>query len=78
MPIMDGLTATKEIRKAEGKLKNTDRYLLIFAMTANAMKGDREICLKAGMDDYISKPIKIGTINEVAIKNKGCYTIIFH
>ncbi|MBF0195053.1 MAG: response regulator [Magnetococcales bacterium] len=52
MPVMDGLTATKTIRKNSNF---TD--LPILAMTANAMSGDREMCLKAGMQDHISKPI---------------------
>jgi CheY-like chemotaxis protein len=56
MPEMDGLEATKQIyqRLQSGELAMRPR---IVAMTANAMQGDREICLNAGMDDYISKPI---------------------
>ena len=56
MPEMDGLEATKQIyqRLESGQLPIRPR---IVAMTANAMQGDREICLNAGMDDYISKPI---------------------
>ncbi len=54
MPEMDGLTATKEICKQWTKSRPR-----IIAMTANAMQGDREKCLEAGMDDYISKPIRI-------------------
>jgi CheY-like chemotaxis protein len=51
---MDGLTATMRIRESE---KSTQLHLPIIAMTAHAMKGDRERCLEAGMDGYVSKPI---------------------
>jgi len=61
MPNVDGLSATKAIRKVEtDRSQNTgsEQRIPIVAMTANAMKGDREKCLGAGMDDYVAKPIK--------------------
>jgi two-component system sensor histidine kinase/response regulator len=61
MPEMDGLEATRKIRKWEEKKRNggnREHRIPIVAMTAHAMKGDREKCLDAGMNDYISKPIR--------------------
>jgi CheY-like chemotaxis protein len=54
MPEIDGLTATREVRRRE---KQTGSHMPIVAMTAHAVKGDKERCLEAGMDAYISKPV---------------------
>jgi CheY-like chemotaxis protein len=67
MPEMDGLECTRYIRK------NYSRQPTIIAMTANAMVEDREVCLKAGMNNYIAKPVKLETL--IAMIRETNFTI---
>ena len=67
MPVMDGLEATRRIRERFPK----GDHLKIIALTANALKGEREICLESGMDDYLSKPIKMESLKAV-LKSAVC------
>jgi CheY-like chemotaxis protein len=55
MPVMDGLAAARAIRAAEAP----ERHVPIVALTGNAMPGDREACVAAGMDDYLAKPFSL-------------------
>jgi CheY-like chemotaxis protein len=61
MPVMDGYEATQAIRSLEGD----ERHTSIVAMTAHAVQGDRDVCLEAGMDDYIPKPVKLIVLEEI-------------
>ena len=61
MPEIDGLTATKEIRKLE---EQGGTRVTIIAITARALAGDAQMCLDAGMDDYISKPIRLEILSD--------------
>jgi CheY-like chemotaxis protein len=69
MPEMDGLEATTRIRTYE---REHGGHLPIIAMTANAMKEDREICLRGGMDDYLSKPIRIEQLRKIVSNIESC------
>ncbi|SPE39200.1 PAS domain S-box (fragment) [Candidatus Sulfopaludibacter sp. SbA3] len=71
MPVMNGYDATQLIRQGE---RGTDRHIPIVALTAHAMKGDREVCLNAGMDDYLAKPIhprELASVMERCIRSRA-------
>lgn len=59
MPVLNGYEATQQIRKIEN---STAKHTPVIGLTANAMKGDREKCLEAGMDDYVSKPVRFADL----------------
>ena len=61
MPIMDGITATELIRQKEA---NTDRHIIIVALTANDSTGIYEQCIAAGMDDFVNKPSTLSKLSE--------------
>ena len=67
MPEMDGFAATDAIRTHEASL-GTDRHVPIIALTANALEGDREKCLGAGMDDYLSKPFSQEGLRAILVR----------
>jgi len=76
MPAMDGLETTRRLRQLEQK--NGRRRMAVVAMTANAMAGDREKCLDAGMDDYVAKPVRPealqAMIEKIATERAGAQT----
>ncbi|WP_201093697.1 PAS domain S-box protein [Thiocystis minor] len=69
MPVMDGLEASRRIRDPGSAV--LDHAVPIIAMTANAMQGDREQCLAAGMSDYVAKPVRPGALAEALVKWLG-------
>jgi two-component system sensor histidine kinase/response regulator len=62
MPEMDGLAATRAIRESE---RSSGRHIVIVALTANVLDGDREACVEAGMDDFLAKPLKLDELRTV-------------
>jgi PAS domain S-box-containing protein len=71
MPELDGYEATQDLRAIEGD----DRHTWVVAMTANSLAGDREKCLQAGMDDYVSKPVKPEILDAAIQRFKGLRSV---
>ncbi|RSZ56853.1 response regulator [Massilia atriviolacea] len=71
MPGLDGMAATRSLRQREAAAA-AGGHLPVVAMTARAMQGDRERCLEAGMDDYLSKPVDSARLREVLARFQGC------
>jgi CheY-like chemotaxis protein len=68
MPEVDGFEATRQIRASEAR---SGGHVPIVAMTANALEGDREACLRAGMDDYIAKPVRLAQLRRFVERYLG-------
>jgi CheY-like chemotaxis protein len=65
MPVLNGFETTKILRE---RFKNNDKRLVIIALTANSMSGERERCLKNGMDDYLAKPFDIEDVERILVR----------
>jgi CheY-like chemotaxis protein len=73
MPEMNGMEATARIREKE---KLTGEHLTVVALTAHAMKGDQELCLAGGMDDYLAKPIRAPELDQILARYAGRGTAV--
>jgi len=74
MPNMDGLEATSQIRAGKGL---SSEKAIIIAMTANIMEGIQNRCLASGMNDYISKPLKMSSLRQVLIRYSNNQPLLF-
>jgi CheY-like chemotaxis protein len=73
MPEMNGMEATARIRERE---KLTGEHLIVVALTAHAMKGDQELCLAGGMDEYLAKPIRAPELDQILARYAGRATAL--